>query len=138
MITTSAAHGQSLTLEDLVEARRRAARAALDPDESLVYQFSSGSTGRPKRVARTHGQCAAEAASTPRSAVGPEDSIFCAIPLFHTYGMGCAMFAAASTGATLVILEDPNPFLLQAPPRARADRAGEAARSSRACRSTSA
>ena len=44
---------------------------------------------------------------------GPRTSIFCAIPLFHTYGMGCCMFAATRTGATLVMLEDPNPFLLR-------------------------
>jgi long-chain acyl-CoA synthetase len=83
------------------------------PDEPLVYQFSSGSTGRPKRVARTHAQCMGEAAYYPAIGIGPEDRIFCAIPLFHTYGMGCCMFAAASTGAAHVILEDPNPFLLR-------------------------
>jgi len=112
VITTSSAHGQALTLDMLMEAEP----AKLDPrspDEPLVYQFSSGSTGRPKRVARTHGQCTGEAAYYPTLGIGPEDSIFCAIPLFHTYGMGCCMFAAASTGATLVVLEDPNPFLLR-------------------------
>src|SRR5215213_229759 len=112
VITTSSAHGQALTLDMLMEAEP----AKLDPrspDEPLVYQFSSGSTGRPKRVARTHGQCTGEAAYYPTLGIGPEDGIFCAIPLFHTYGMGCCMFAAASTGATLVVLEDPNPFLLR-------------------------
>ena len=56
---------------------------------------------------------AARRRTTRRSASGPRTGIFCAIPLFHTYGMGCCMFAAARTGATLVILEDPNPFLLR-------------------------
>jgi long-chain acyl-CoA synthetase len=112
VITTSSAHGQALTLDMLMEAEP-AKLEPRSPDEPLVYQFSSGSTGRPKRVARTHGQCTGEAAYYPTLGIGPEDSIFCAIPLFHTYGMGCCMFAAASTGATVVVLEDPNPFLLR-------------------------
>jgi long-chain acyl-CoA synthetase len=112
VITTSSAHGQALTLEALMEAEPKKLEPR-SPGESLVYQFSSGSTGRPKRVARTHEQCTGESAYYPTLGIGPEDSIFCAIPLFHTYGMGCAMFAAASTGATLVLLEDPNPFLLR-------------------------
>ena len=79
----------------------------------FVYQFSSGSTGRPKRVPRTHGQCAAEAELYGALGWTADDRIFSAIPLFHTYGMGACLFAPARPGATLVILEDPNPFLLQ-------------------------
>jgi long-chain acyl-CoA synthetase len=75
--------------------------------------FSSGSTGRPKRVARTHGQLRGESDYYDWMGIGPDDSIFCTIPLFHTYGMGCCMIAATRTGATLVLLEDPNPFLLR-------------------------
>jgi long-chain acyl-CoA synthetase len=112
VITTSAAHGQALTLDMLME-HDRAPLERRSPDEPLVYMFSSGSTGRPKRVARTHAQCRAEADFYPGLGIGPEDRIFCTIPLFHTYGMGCCMFAAISTGATLVMLEDPNPFLLR-------------------------
>ena len=112
VITTSSAHGQALTLEMLME-HEPAKLEPRSPDESLVYQFSSGSTGRPKRVARTHGQCGGEADYYPGLGIDSSDRIFCAIPLFHTYGMGCCMFAAVATGATLVILEDPNPFLLR-------------------------
>ena len=35
------------------------------------------------------------------------------MPLFHTWGMGACIFGAAVSGATLVILEDPHPFLLK-------------------------
>ncbi|MBN1527762.1 MAG: acyl--CoA ligase [Thermoleophilaceae bacterium] len=112
VITTSSAHGQALTLDALMEAEPQKLEPR-SPDEPLVYQFSSGSTGRPKRVARTHAQCTGEASYYATMGLGPEDKIFCAIPLFHTYGMGCCMFAAAGTGATLVVLEDPNPFLLR-------------------------
>jgi long-chain acyl-CoA synthetase len=81
--------------------------------EDYVYQYSSGSTGRPKRVARTHGQCWAEAESYRVSiGVSPHDTLFCAVPLFHTYGMGNCLTTSVRAGATLVIMEDPNPFVL--------------------------
>jgi long-chain acyl-CoA synthetase len=80
------------------------------PEETFVYQFSSGSTGRPKRLARTHGQLWAEAESY--TWITPEDRLFCAVPLFHTYGMGCCLVAAVRNGATLVFLDEPHPFVL--------------------------
>jgi long-chain acyl-CoA synthetase len=64
-------------------------------------------------VARTHGQLRGEAEYYDWMGITAEDRIFCTIPLFHTYGMGCCMLAATRTGATLVLLEDPNPFLLR-------------------------
>jgi long-chain acyl-CoA synthetase len=112
VIPTSAAHGQALTL-DMLLASEPATLERRSPDEPLVYMFSSGSTGRPKRVARTHGQLRGESEYYAWMGIGPEDKIFCSIPLFHTYGMGCCMLAATRTGATLVLLEDPNPFLLK-------------------------
>jgi long-chain acyl-CoA synthetase len=99
------------TVAELIEAhpaRRLEPRA---PDETFVYQYSSGSTGRPKRLARTHGQLWAEAAEY--TFLGPDDVLFCAIPLFHTYGMGCCLIAAVRHGARLVFLDDPHPFLLR-------------------------
>jgi long-chain acyl-CoA synthetase len=87
-------------------------------DDDAVFQYSSGSTGRPKRVPRTHRHLRAEADGYV-AAVGltAEDSIFCTIALFHTYGMGCCLLAAVRSGATLVLFDNPNPFVLQ---RARA------------------
>ncbi|MEA2332442.1 MAG: long-chain acyl-CoA synthetase [Thermoleophilaceae bacterium] len=84
------------------------------PDDHAVFQYSSGSTGRPKRVPRTHGQLRAEADSyVAATGMSAEDTLFCTIPLFHTYGMGCCLLAAVRSGATLVLFEDPNPFVLQ-------------------------
>jgi long-chain acyl-CoA synthetase len=112
VIPTSAAHGQALTLDMLMQSEP-AKLERRSPEEPLVYMFSSGSTGRPKRVARTHGQLRGESDYYDWMGIGREDKIFCMIPLFHTYGMGCCMVAATRTGATLVMLEDPNPFLLR-------------------------
>jgi long-chain acyl-CoA synthetase len=114
VIPTTAAHGQSLTLDMLMDRSSPVRLEPRAPDEVYLYQFSSGSTGRPKRVPRTHAQCVAEA-ELYNDTFGrdPEDKVFCAVPLFHTYGMGACLFWSASSGATMVILEEPNPFLLR-------------------------
>lgn len=113
LITTSTAHGQADTLEAVLEEGSAAHLGPRSAAEPFVYQFSSGSTGRPKRVPRTHGQCAAEAAMYKSIGLAHEDRIFSAIPMFHTWGMGACLFASAASGATIVILEDAQPFLLK-------------------------
>lgn len=113
VIGSGAGHGQSVTLAGLVEAGSAERLPARAPEEPLVGQFSSGSTGRPKRLDRSHGQCVAEAESYLALGLTPEDKILAAVPLFHTWGMGACIFGAAVSGATLVILEDPHPFLLK-------------------------
>jgi long-chain acyl-CoA synthetase len=88
--------------------------AAPGPEDDAVFQYSSGSTGRPKRVPRTHRHLKAEAdAYVGAIGLSAEDSIFCTIALFHTYGMGCCLLAAVRAGATLVVFDNPNPFVLQ-------------------------
>ena len=95
------------------------APAPLDPvpraaDEVAVVQYSSGSTGRPKRVPRTLSQLDAEVDGyVAATGLTGEDAIACAIPLFHTYGLGCCLLAALRSGAALEILEAPHPFLLR-------------------------
>jgi long-chain acyl-CoA synthetase len=83
-------------------------------DADAVFQYSSGSTGRPKRVPRTHRHLRAEADGYAAALeLTAEDTIFCTVALFHTYGMGCCLLAAVRSGATLVLFDNPNPFVLQ-------------------------
>jgi long-chain acyl-CoA synthetase len=105
-----------VAFERLVEDNPPVGLDQRSPSDDAVYQFSSGSTGRPKRLARTHLQLCAEA-ETYTEFLTPDDRFFCAVPLFHTYGMGCCMLAAFRNGATLIMQEEPNPFVLT---RARA------------------
>jgi long-chain acyl-CoA synthetase len=118
LITTAAARGRVRSFDQVIAEHpggRHASRAAA---EDVVFLYSSGSTGRPKRVARTQGQLWAEADSyTVAMEITPADRLFCAIPLFHTYGMGNCLTTLVRAGSTLVIMEDPNPFVLH---RARA------------------
>jgi long-chain acyl-CoA synthetase len=114
IVTTSTAHGHGTTIGSLIDAGEPRNLPARAPDEVFVYQFSSGSTGRPKRVARTHGNVCAEARTYPTAlGTGVGDGVFCVTPLFHDYGMTCSLLASTPAGAKLVLLEDPNPFLLK-------------------------
>jgi long-chain acyl-CoA synthetase len=110
IVATGRARGDA-SLDALVEDNDPLALLPRGAAEPAMQQFSSGSTGRPKRLVRTHGQLAAEARTY--TWVTGEDRVFCAVPLFHTYGLGCCLLAAMRDGATLVIMREPNPFLLQ-------------------------
>jgi long-chain acyl-CoA synthetase len=114
IIVTDGTPPGTIAFGALVAGHAAGALPAPRPDADAVYQYSSGSTGRPKRVPRTHAQLVAEAEhATATMQLRPEDRIFCAVPLFHTHGQGNCMLAALRSGATLVIFEDPNPFLLK-------------------------
>lgn len=104
------ASGSGVSPERLMRDNGPLALDGRDPDEVLVHMFSSGSTGRPKRLGRTHGQLWAEAAAY--AWIRPSDRIFCAVPLFHAYGLGCCLLAAMRNAATLVLMEEPHPFVL--------------------------
>jgi long-chain acyl-CoA synthetase len=113
VITTASASRRALSLDRLIEQHSGVRLGPRAADEDLVFMYSSGSTGRPKRVPRTHGQCWAEADSYLHSmGITPSDTLFCAIPLFHTYGLGNCLTTLVRTGCTLVIMEEPNPFIL--------------------------
>lgn len=106
--------GKSASLERLMERQSGTLEDAGEPNAEAVFQYSSGSTGRPKRVPRTHQQLRVEADSlVATAAMVPDDVVFCTIPLFHTYGMGCCLLAAVRAGATLVLAEDAHPFVLK-------------------------
>ncbi len=113
VIGAGAGHGQSLTLAGLVEAGRARRLEPRDPEEHAVGQFSSGSTGRPKRLDRTHGQCLAEGRLYVALGFAAEDRILASVPFFSSWGLGSCIVGATVSGATLVILEDPHPFLLK-------------------------
>ncbi len=112
VLTTTSGHGQTVTLQELVEEATPARLAPRAPEDPFLYQFSSGSTGRPKRVMRTHAQIAAESTIYQALEIGPEDRILAAIPFFHTWGMGACVIAPVDWGAAVVILPEPHPFLL--------------------------
>jgi long-chain acyl-CoA synthetase len=114
VIATGDAGPGALTLESLIAEHAPAALPGAGPDEDAVFQYSAGCTGGPKRVPRTQGQLRFEADSLVATlGLVPADVVLSALPLFHSYGMGTCMLAALRGGATLRILEDAHPFVLQ-------------------------
>ena len=114
VIATDGAAGSAVGFHELVAASGAGAVPLAVQAADAVYQYSSGSTGRPKRAPRTQEQCWWEAVDfVETTGLCAEDRIFCAIPLFHTHGQGNCLLAAACSGAALVILEDPNPFIVK-------------------------
>lgn len=91
------------------------APTTLGPDAPAIMQRSSGSTGAPKLIRRTHGACLAEIRRLGAAAgIGPQDAIFCPLPLFHAHGLFNGLWAAVGAGARLELMERPQPFALQA------------------------
>jgi long-chain acyl-CoA synthetase len=105
-----------LALDEVRAAGRSAAPAPgpAGPDADALFAYSAGATGRPKRVPRTHRQLVAEARSIVAVLdLTPADTIFCALPLFHAYGLGCCLLAALRSGATMLFAgEERRPFAL--------------------------
>lgn len=69
-------------------------------DDLFLLLFTSGSTGRPKAVRMTQGRAARAAGRVP---FGPDEVLYCAMPLFHGNALSAAVFPAFATGATLVL-----------------------------------
>jgi long-chain acyl-CoA synthetase len=79
------------------------------PDSSVartLYLYTSGSTDTYKRICCTQENLYFEARNFVETAkLTEDDTILCAIPLFHSYGIGNCLLDALYLGATLVILE---------------------------------
>lgn len=80
-------------------------RATLPAADSLyLLLFTSGSTGAPKAVRVTQGRIA-EAALLMAAGCGfgPDDVLYCAMPMFHGNALNTCVVPAIAAGATLVL-----------------------------------
>ena len=77
-----------------------AIRAEPAPEDLLVLIFTSGSTGAPKAVRLTQGR-AARAATGPMG-FGPDDVLYCSMPVFHGNALMSMVFPSLASGASLV------------------------------------
>ncbi len=72
----------------------------------VLYLYTSGSTDEYKRMCCTQENLYYEAHNFVETVgLTSDDNILCAIPLYHSYGLGNCLLDAAYTGATLVLLE---------------------------------
>jgi fatty-acyl-CoA synthase len=70
------------------------------PDDLYLLIFTSGSTGAPKAVRLSQGRAARAA---QRVFFGPDDVLYCAMPLFHGNSLNSSVFPAFASGATLAV-----------------------------------
>jgi fatty-acyl-CoA synthase len=75
-----------------------------DPDTLYLLLFTSGSTGAPKAVRVTQGRMASQASVMARgSGFGPDDVMYCAMPMFHGNALNTCVVPAIAAGAVLVL-----------------------------------
>lgn len=100
--------GADLTGEE-ARALVAAAQAGVGPDDLAVLQLSGGTTGTPKLIPRQHAEYWYNAAAyAERLCWTPDTRVAHLIPVVHNAGITCAVHAAASVGACLV-LSTPDP-----------------------------
>jgi long-chain acyl-CoA synthetase len=79
--------------------------ASMADGDTAVIHYTSGTTGRPKGIELTHANLAGNAAAVARMhALGVDDVVLGALPLYHTFGQTCSLNATVQAGARLTLL----------------------------------
>ena len=74
-------------------------------DDTAVILYTSGTTGTPKGAELTHSNLASNVEVVVRLlAVGTDDVMLGALPLFHAFGQTCALSTAVKSGACLALV----------------------------------
>jgi long-chain acyl-CoA synthetase len=88
---------------DLAEFGEPVARVGSD---TAIVLHTSGTTGKPKGAELTHDSLGSNQEVVVRTLLrlNDDDVVLAALPLFHVFGMTCAMNAAIAAGATLSLM----------------------------------
>jgi fatty-acyl-CoA synthase len=74
------------------------------PHDLLMLIFTSGTSGDPKAVRCTHGKIAAPGAMlAERLAIGPDDTVYLSMPMFHSNAIMAGWSVGLAAGATLAL-----------------------------------
>jgi len=75
-------------------------------DDTAVILYTSGTTGQPKGAELTHDNLRrnVEVTRSTLLELGPDDVVFGALPLFHSFGQTVALNCAVAAGAGLALL----------------------------------
>ncbi len=87
-----------------VRPERESVRLGMTAGDTALYIFTSGTTGLPKAARMTHMRVQLYMRGfAGATGSGPNDRIYCALPLYHATGGLCAFGAALLNGGTFVL-----------------------------------
>jgi long-chain acyl-CoA synthetase len=94
---------------DFLDGASPVADEPVDPEQDVaVFQYTGGTTGRSKGAMLTHRNLVANVQQinehTSEDPLSEGDKILTVIPLFHVYGMTCAMNLGILTGTNVILL----------------------------------
>jgi long-chain acyl-CoA synthetase len=76
-----------------------------DDADTAVIHYTAGTTGRAKGIELTHGNLGGNAATVARMhALGVDDVVLGALPLYHSFGQTCSLNATVHAGARLTLM----------------------------------
>src|SRR3954451_1415066 len=92
--------------EEAMAADALAAPVERADDDPAVILYTSGTTGPPKGAELTHAGLDSNARTTQETLLeaGPDDVIMGCLPLFHVFGLTCALNAGVRAGALLTLI----------------------------------
>ena len=80
----------------------------MDPEALAVLLYTSGTSGRPRAAMLTHRALLAnieQAAAVNPPMVGPDDTVFGVLPMFHVYGLNAVLGTVIRQAAKLVLVD---------------------------------
>ncbi|CAM3916450.1 long-chain fatty acid--CoA ligase [Micrococcus flavus] len=80
--------------------------APRDLEDDAVILYTSGTTGRPKGAQLTHRNIGTNADTTAETLIllQPGETVLGCLPLFHVFGLTCALMSCVTVGATLSLI----------------------------------
>ena len=102
----------SHTIADHAETFDREAEGVDREFEDVAVQpYTSGTTGKPKGVQLTHENLLStiEAYDNGGLPLDPDDTFLLVLPLFHIYGLNALLGSGLYSGATMVLVAQPEP-----------------------------